>query len=217
MRPLNVASSPTYRPVVWGAFLKDAAIKPHQSNYWLNANYDDPQIFNEQVSGVCDVYGMASTAHEKDIHIVSTDEMTGIQALERLHPPLPMKPGKPQRREFEYIRHGTQTLIANFDVSTGMVISPTIGQTRTEDDFAEHVKRTVQTAPNAQWIFVMDQLNTHKSETLVRLVAQECKLDIDLGVKGKSGILQSLPTREAPAECRAAIAGYPSILRYALI
>jgi len=96
--------------------------------------------------------------------VVSTDEKTGIQALERKHPDLPMKPGHLERREFEYIRHGTQTLIANFEVATGKVVTPFIGATRTEEDFAAHIERTLQTALDAQWVFILDQLNIHQSQ-----------------------------------------------------
>lgn len=128
---------------------------------------------------------------------MSTDEKTGIQALERKHPTRPMIPGKVELREFEYIRHGTQALIANFEVATGQIITPSIGPTRTEEDFVNHIEQTVATDPDATWIFVADQLNTHKSESLVRLVARLCEIDIDLGVKGKSGILQSMETRTA--------------------
>jgi len=122
--------------------------------------------------------------------------MTGIQALERKASDLPMQPGKIQRREFEYIRHGTQTLIASFDVVSGEVIHPSVGDTRTETDYSSHVQQTIETDPDApKWHLIMDCLNTHQSESLVRYVAQVEGLDIDLGIKGKSGILKSMKTR----------------------
>ena len=98
--------------------------------------------------------------------------------------------------EFEYKRHGTLCLMANFDVVTGKAIAPTIGSTRTEEDFVAHISRTVDLDPDATWIFVADQLNTHKSERLVRFVAEQCGIDDDLGVKGKSGILENMKTRK---------------------
>ena len=109
---------------------------------------------------------------------------------------MPTRPGLIERREFEYKRHGTLCLIANFDVVTGKAIVPTIGLTRTEADFVAHINRTVDLDPDATWIFVADQLNTHKSEGLVRFVAERCRIDDDLGVKGKSGILKNMKTRK---------------------
>ena len=130
-------------------------------------------------------------------HTISTDEKTGIQALERLHPPLAMRPGHIERLEFEYVRHGTQCLIGNFEVATGQVLTPSVGPTRTEEDFAAHIAQTLATDPAGEWIFVVDQLNTHQSEALVRLVAAECGLAADLGVKGKAGLLASMASRKA--------------------
>jgi len=134
---------------------------------------------------------------QEHIHTVSTDEMTGIQALQRIAPTKPMKPGQVERVEFEYQRQGTQCLIGNFEVATGQVIAPTVQQTRTEEDFEKHIQRTVGTDPQAGWIFVTDNLTIHCSASLVRYVAEVCGIADDLGKKGKRGVLKSVATRKA--------------------
>jgi len=107
---------------------------------------DSPdEEFDAKVSDITQLY-MSGASKARRTHRV--DEMTGIQALERLAPDLPLRPGKVQRRE--YIRHGTQSLIANFDVATGQVICPTCGDTRTEVDFAAHVRVLIESEPDAK-------------------------------------------------------------------
>ena len=128
---------------------------------------------------------------------MSTDEMTGIQALERIAPTKPMRPGQVERREFEYERHGTLSMIANLDVVSGQVVCPSLGPTRTEEDFGAHIGRTLELDPEGVWVFLVDQLNTHQSESLVRLVAERCGVKEELGEKGKSGVLKSMATRAA--------------------
>src|SRR5438270_14044895 len=129
---------------------------------------------------------------------MSTDELTGVQALERKHPGFPLAPGKVQRLEFEHIRHGSCALIVSRDVVTGKIVAPYVGPTRTEEDFLAHVQTVVATAPEAtRWHFVCDHLNIHQSEALVRFVAARSGLDEDLGVKGKSGVLASMSRRAA--------------------
>lgn len=122
--------------------------------------------------------------------------MTGIQALERIADDLPMSSGKPLAREFEYKRNGTQTLIAGIDIARGKV-QAVCQDTRTEKDFAHYISALILENPNYKtYHIVLDQLNTHKSETLVRLVAKQDNDKKPLGIKGKEGILKSMKTRE---------------------
>jgi putative transposase len=150
------------------------------------------------MADVTSLYLQAPALQAAGERVIATDEMTGIQALERKYPSIPMGPGRVERREFEYIRRGTVTLIANFDVAQGMVVAPSFGPTRTEEDFVAHIIRTVASDPTAtRWHFVTDNLNTHQSESLVRFVAEHDHIDVDLGHKEKRGILKSMATRAA--------------------
>jgi len=144
------------------------------------------------------LYAQAPALLAAGERVLSTDEMTGIQALERTHPPRLMEPGQEERREFEYIRRGTVTLIAHFDVAQGTVVAPSMGPTRTEEDFVNHIAHTVASAPEVtRWHFVADNLTMHQSAGLVRLIAEHDALPDDLGCKGKRGLLRSMSTRVA--------------------
>jgi hypothetical protein len=146
---------------------------------------------------VCGVYRSAIEAKETT-RTVSVDEMTGIQALERIAPSLPMRPGKVERREFEYVRHGTQALIAHFDIVTGKV-GRSIADTRTEADFVAFLAELfASAAPTLRWRIVCDNLDTHMSEGVVRLVARQCGIaEASLGRKGRDGVLASKISRPA--------------------
>lgn len=159
----------------------------------MNAKADERK--DERIADICSLYQEISDKQEEIAF--SADEMTGIQALERTAPDLRMSPGKPVAREFEYKRNGTQTLIAGLQIATGRVTA-VCGDTRTEEDFSRFIETLIQQHPGYQvYHVVLDQLNTHKSETLVRTTARLSELDIDLGEKGKRGILKSMDSREA--------------------
>lgn len=199
MRSCGAASSTGSPPGTRGGCSKAADLKPHLIRYWLTpAAREDPAEREERITDVCEVYRDAPARAARGERTLSTDEMTGVQALERAAPGLPLAPGKVERREFEYVRHGTRTFIVNFDVVSGQVTTPSCGPTRTETDFLAHVQRTVASAPHVpRWHFVTDNLDIHCSASLVRYVAEVSGSTEDLGKKGQHGILKSRASRTA--------------------
>jgi hypothetical protein len=154
--------------------------------------------FQETVAHLCDLYQAAPVLAEQGERVITTDELSGVQALERLHPGLPMRPGQVERHEFEYVRHGTATFLLSRDMATGQVIAPMAGRTRTEQDFLTHVQAVVATDPAAvRWHFVADNLDIHLSEALVRWVAAFSGVKMELGKKGKEGVLKNRHSRRA--------------------
>ncbi len=154
--------------------------------------------FDAQVEDICTLYVQAPALVAAGERVLSTDEMTGVQALERKHAGLPMQPGHSERREFEYIRHGTLAAILSRDVVSGQVVGPTMGPTRKEEDFVGHIAGVVESAPTVRrWHFAVDNLNIHCSESLVRYVAGVSEVTAELGVKGEWGILGTMGSRAA--------------------
>src|SRR6266700_5972329 len=180
-----------------GTAAQKGGLQPHRFRYWLT-EVPDPQREEKIIEG-CEVYAHAPQRTTQRERTISLDELTGVQALERKHADLPMQPGHVLRREFEYIRHGTLSWFINFDVVTGQVIEPSFGPTRTEEDALTHVQRLVASDPQAaKWHIILDNLNTHQSESLVLWVAEREGIALEaLGVKGKSGNLCSMESRAA--------------------
>ena len=153
-----------------GRLLAEAELKPHQTRYWLHPPPDTE--FAAKVTDICQLYEQAAERAERGELTYSLDEMTGIQALERTMPNLDMKPGRCE------------------------IDQASVGDTQTEADLDAHLRALLAPAPTAPKIHLtMDCLNTHQSESMVRLVAELEPEPIELGEKGKSGILASMATR----------------------
>ncbi len=151
----------------------------------------DPQR-EEKIHEGCTLYLTAQERAKQGERTISLDELTGVQALERLHPDLPMKAGHVLRREFEYIRHGTLSWFFNFDVVTGQVIEPSWGPTRNEEDCLAHCKRLIASDPAAtKWHILVDNLNTHQSESLVCWIAEREGIKQETDSASKGGVESS--------------------------
>ena len=168
-------------------------MKPHKSGYWLFPKIINDEEFRCRVKKICSAHLSAQINSDKKT-VSSSDEKTGIQAIS--HSQIaPMKPGRAKRVESEYKRNGTTCLIASKKISTGQLNAFTLGQTRKEGDYLGHIQDIVASEPEKEHIIICDQLNTHKSESLVRWVAKKIKYPYELGIKGKTGILKSQKTR----------------------
>lgn len=155
------------RATVW-RILDRADLKPHQSVYWLNSH--DPD-FPTKAKEICRLYLDAPTFYQRGHLVLCCDEKTGMQVLDRVAPTQPPAPGRPERREFEYIRLGTRTMITTFVVPTGEVVWD-LGPTRTSLDFRAHVLRVAaHFREMKRFDWVVDNLNTHQSLELCEVMA----------------------------------------------
>lgn len=179
--------------------LREVDLKPHQSCYWCNTTEKDPVLFQSQVEMVCQTYIEATKLYcQFHTHTVCVDEMTSLQANERRAKTKPSRPGQIAKEEFQYTRHGTVCVTGNWDVVAGQMIATTIAETRDNEDFAKHIRQTVATDRDAGWVFVVDNLNTHCGEPLVRMVAELLGINpSDLGRKKKHGVLETMASRRA--------------------
>ena len=179
--------------------LREVDLKPHHSQYWCNTTEKDPVRFEQQVKEVCDTYLQApQRQRESGTHTVCVDEMTSLQANERCDKTKPPLPGIIAKEEFNYIRHGTVCLTANWDVVVGQLVAPTLSETRDNHDFAQHLKQTIATDQDAPWVIVLDNLNTHCGEPLVRQIAEQLGIDPStLGVAKQHGHLKDMESRRA--------------------
>lgn len=162
----------------------------------MNPKVESAAELEAPTKEIGEIYAEAGELAKQGIKVYWTDQCTGMQAKERLNAERPLKKGKVRCVEYEYIRHATPALIANFEIASGKIQAPTINETRTEADFVKHLIKTLLKYPEAGggW-FIVDQLNTHKSESLVKLVAEKEGIEeTKPGEKGKSGILETINT-----------------------
>lgn len=180
-------------------FLSDVQLRPHKNKGWCFTTEKNQELFDEQVKLVCQTYLDAPGLFaRKNIRTVSVDEMTSLQANEKRAPTKRPAPGHSGKEECQYTRHGTVPLTGNWDVVAGQFLLPTIEETRNNEDFAKHIERLIKTGLADGWVFVVDNLNTHCGEPLVRMVAKYLDVsESELGEVKKRGILKNMASRRA--------------------
>lgn len=173
-------------------------LQPHKSEYWLYPKIDNWSLFVERVELICQLIKQSTQKENPNCHLLSIDEKSGIQARERYEERGPKSRGFKRRKEYEYVRHGTSSLIAAVQVENGKVIKHHQGPTRDESDYCEFIKELVNELPELdQIVILVDQLNTHVSESLVLWMAELEEYERkELGKKGKEGILKSMESRK---------------------
>lgn len=175
-------------------------MQPHKQEYWLFPKITDWPAFLVRVALICQLILQTLKDHCPKRYLISVDEKTGIQALQRWEQTAPASKGGHQRREWEYARHGTTTLMAAVNVADGQLLHHQLNPTRTEADFCGFIQQTCQPLladPQAEIILLADQLNTHLSESLVRWIAPLVGFTGELGKKDQWGILHNQPSRMA--------------------
>lgn len=136
-----------------GRILRAKELRPHRMRMWLHS--PDPD-FTKKVKTICRLY----IEPPKDAVVLCIDEKTGVQAIERKHATRHAAPGREGRREFEYVRHGTRTVVAALDVSTGQVFAQ-CRKRRTAKDLVQFMETLARRYPDREIYVIWDNLNIH--------------------------------------------------------
>jgi len=144
-------------PATVGRVLAEAKVRPHKVRGWLN-RADDP-AFWARAGAVCRLY----LNPPPGTVLISVDEKTGIQAKSRKHPQIPARPGRDARREFEYVRHGTISIIAAMNVTTGQVVTERIARNDSAAFTAFLAMLHQMIAPHLRIHLIMDNGSSHTS------------------------------------------------------
>jgi transposase len=151
--------------------LAEADVKPHRTEYWCGKS-PDPEF----ESKMTDIIGLYMSPPNNAI-VICVDEKTGIQALDRTQPVLPLRPGNPKRLTATYKRNGTVSLIAALSVHSGEVRARTM-ESNNAENFLSFLKVLDRAHPRKHLHIIADNLSVHKSEVVKNWLARKRKITI---------------------------------------